>query len=143
MDIGEKWELAQAAYAGKVRTFARNSHDSIPGYDQDDVEQELLIVLWECTVAYDPNKGASFNTYFQQSAKNRVISLIRHASTKSRSAVVVSLGIEAVAAAVDECLAITSAEDLALMRITIREYVNEFGEEILNGPGRGRRRAAA
>jgi DNA-directed RNA polymerase specialized sigma24 family protein len=142
MDLAHKWEVASTLYGGKVKTFARNSFRQIPDHEQNDVEQELLVVLWECVVHYDPNKGASFNTYFQQSAKNRVISLIRHYQTKGRTATLVSLTDEAVEAAVSEMLATTSAEELALMRMTIREFVLEHGEEALSRDRRRSRRAS-
>jgi RNA polymerase sigma factor (sigma-70 family) len=117
----EKWEAAQLAFHGKIRTFARGAVNQLPGLDMDDVIQELNIVLWTCTVHYDPNRGAKFNTYFQGSAKNRIISLIRHANTKSRKALVTSLDVEAVAAVVDSLLAIDNVEERALMRVDIAE----------------------
>jgi RNA polymerase sigma factor (sigma-70 family) len=142
LSLPERWEAAQQVYGGKVRTFARNSFRQIPDHDQADMEQEILIVLWQCVQKYDPNNGASFNTLFQQCAKNRIISLIRHYSTKSRTAAVVSLGEEAVAAAVDEYLAVHSAEELAMMRLEINTYVTEFGVEVLDGNRRHSRSAA-
>jgi RNA polymerase sigma factor (sigma-70 family) len=117
----EKWEAAQLAFHGKIRTFARGAVNQLPGLDLDDVIQELNIVLWTCTVHYDPDRGAKFNTYFQGSAKNRIISLIRHANTKSRKAIVTSLDVEAVAAAVDALFSVADTEDRALMRVDIAE----------------------
>lgn len=131
--LADRWEATQLLYGQKVRTFARNSYRQIPDYEQSDVEQELLVVLWECVVHYDPNMGASFNTYFQRSAKNRVITLIRHYETKSRSAVTVSLGDDAVALAVESYLAVASAEEIGLMRLQISEYVTRYGEDVLSG----------
>lgn len=142
MELAEKWELAQHKYGGKVKTFARNSYRQIPGADQEDVEQELLVVLWECVVHYDPNRGACFNTYFQQSAKNKVISLIRHHQTKGRSGTTVSLSEEAVAWAVDETLSFAPAEDLAMMRVELRSYVEVHGEAALFDKRLGGRRRA-
>ena len=142
MELSEKWEAAQKMYGGKVRTFARNSFRQIPGAEQQDVEQELLVVLWECVMKYDPNRGACFNTYFQQSAKNKVISLIRHHQTKGRTGSVVSMSEDAVAFAVDEALSFTSAEDLAMMRVELRAFVEANGEEALYNKrlgGKGRR----
>lgn len=147
VELSDKWEAAQRLYGGKVKTFARNSFRQIPYSDLEDVEQELLVVLWECVVNYDPNRGACFNTYFQQSAKNKVISLIRHHQTKSRDGAVVSMSAEAVSDAVDEAISFTSAEELAMMRITLREYVSEHGQEALYdqqlGGRRGRQRVSA
>lgn len=128
MPLSERWEAAQLLYGGKVRTFARNSWRQIPFHEQEDVEQELLVVLYDCVIHYDPNRGASFNTFFQRSAKNKVISLIRHYSTKGRKGVAVSLEEESVAAAVDQFLATHSAEELAMFRMEITEYTDMHTE---------------
>lgn len=131
--VTDRWEATQVLYGQKVRTFARNSYRQIPDHEQCDVEQELLLVLWDCVIHYDPNMGASFNTYFQRSAKNRIITLIRHYETKSRSAPTVSLGDDAVATAVDGYLSVASAEEVGLMRLQITEYVTRYGEDVLSG----------
>lgn len=136
----ERFEQAQLKYGQKVRTFARNSFNQVPYHDLEDMVQELTIVLWECVRTYNPDRGASFNTFFQQSAKNRVISLIRHYQTKGRAGSTVSLDVEAVSWAVDEFLSDASAEDLALMRMEIREAVLAGGEGVLDG--RRRKRAS-
>lgn len=129
----DRWSAAVKLYGGKVRTFARNSFRQIPGFDREDVEQELMIVLWRCVQQYDPNRGASFNTLFQGCAKNKVISLIRHFETQSRKAHVVSLGDDDVASAVEEYLSVASAEEIGLMRLQISEYVADYGEGVLSG----------
>lgn len=137
-----QFEQARGAYSGKIRTFARNTVNQVPGYQLDDLEQELLVVLWECVRSYDPNRGACFNTYFQRSAKNRMISLIRRYQTASRRATVMSLDVEAVAHAVDTVLCAEPAEDCALRRIDVREAVRTHGIEALDGRRSGRRRTA-
>lgn len=141
MELADKWEAAQLSYKGKVNTFARNSFRQIPGYTVEDVEQELLVVLYECVIHYDPNRGASFNTYFQGSAKNRIISLIRHFNTKSRKAIVTSLDVDAVAAAVDAHVSVTSAEDRAMRIMELQEVVRDNGTQILYRSGRGRKQS--
>jgi len=117
----ERWEAAQLAFHGKIRTFARGALAQLPHMDLDDIIQELNIVLWTCTVHYDPDRGAKFNTYFQGSAKNRIISLIRHANTKSRKAIVHSLDVEAVSAAVDALFSTADTEERVMMRMEIAE----------------------
>lgn len=134
MDLADKWEHAQRSYGGKVRTFARNARGRIRDYEQNDIEQELLIVLWECVRTYDPDRGgASFNTFFQRSAKNRVITLMRAASTKSRTAVLMSMTDEAVQSAVEDILTAPAAERAAIARLEVAELVAEWGEEVLDG----------
>jgi RNA polymerase sigma factor (sigma-70 family) len=115
------FEQAQVAYAGTIRTFARNCVNQLPGYDIEDIEQELLVELWKCVQKYDPNKGASFNTLFQGCARNKVITLLRHVNTKGRKATIVYLEDEAVAAAVAEVEGTMSAEDIALGRLEARD----------------------
>src|SRR5215218_9180629 len=95
------FEQAQVAFKGTIRTFARNCVHQLPGFAQEDIEQELLMVLWLCVQKYDPNKGASFNTLFQGCARNKVISLVRSAQTQKRKALWVNLDAEAVAAEVE------------------------------------------
>lgn len=120
-DLAENWQLAQTAFAGKIRTFARNSAYRIPGFDEEDVEQELLIVLYECVVHYNPDRGARFNSYFQGSAKNRIITLIRHFETKSRKGEIAYLEDEDVRRAVEMSSLQHSAEAIAMMHIDIFE----------------------
>lgn len=116
-----KWAASQAAFAGKITTFARNSYHQVPGFSQEDMEQELLEVLWWCTFDYDPNRGATFNTFVQTSFKNRIGTLIKHANAQKRAAEWVSLDIEAVAAVVEQGNPIMSAEDIGMFRIMLSE----------------------
>jgi DNA-directed RNA polymerase specialized sigma24 family protein len=136
----EKWELAQKRYKRTIKTFARNCVNQLPGYDQADVEQELLVVLWKCVINYDPDKGASFNTLFQGSARNRCITLVRTASTKSRTGINVSLDVDAVAAAVDEAFQEQSTEDRCMFREEVRELVSQYGADAIMNGVRGRPR---
>lgn len=131
--LEQKWEAAQREYAGKIRTFARNSYYKMPGFDVSDVEQELLVVLWECVMNYDPTKGAKFNTYFQQSAKNRIITLIRYFAAKRRTAPVgiTTLDDEAIRDAVEETVYQKDLQETVLDRLLLEELVAEHGEQIL------------
>lgn len=129
--MGDKFLAALREYDGKIRTFARNSAYALPGYDVEDVEQELRVVLWQCCEKYDPSKGARFNTYFQQIAINRIRDLIRKSQTEKRvgDKMLVSLDRDDVAVAVSHEIAalrifttdMSSAEDHALARITLWE----------------------
>lgn len=116
------FEQAQVRYSGTIRTFARNSVGQLPGFDIEDIEQELLFVLWKCVNNYDPSRGASFNTLFQGSARNHVIGLIRSATAQKRKALWVNLDDDAVRRAVDLRLHQGSAEDsvMALLEIERR-----------------------
>lgn len=137
------FDEAQREYAGKIRTFAYNSYRQLPGYTREDVEQELLVVLWKTCLSYDPNRGASFNTRFQGNARNHIITLIRRANTQSRKAAISSLSEAAVVAAVESIARSMSAEDQAILRMDVQEAVFKHGSEVLNGTGRGRKRKLA
>lgn len=140
------FETAQESYSGVVRTFARNCVYRLPGFDLEDVEQELLVVLWECVENYDDTNGAKFNTFLQRSLKNRVISLIRYADAKIRCAngMTVTLDSNSVQRAVDEMLQGATAESIALDRIQLQEIARDKGIDfVLDPPRRRRSRAAA
>lgn len=121
MATATRWDQAVKQYKGKIRTAAWNASYKIPFYDPEDLEQELLVVLWESIDLYDPNRGSTFNTFFWMRAKQKIGMLIRHAETKRRKAELVSLSIEGVEAAVNEALVFASAEDAALAHILIAE----------------------
>lgn len=119
----EKWAAAQTAFSHKINTFARNCYRQIPGYSVEDVEQELLEVLWWCTFDYDPHHGATFNTFFQTSAHNRISSLIRYSEAKKRKAEWTSLEDEAVRSEVEALLASNVVEDRAIDRCELQQLI--------------------
>lgn len=140
------FEEVKREWGGVCRTFAYNSSYKMPGYDVEDVEQELLVVLWECAKHYDSDNGAKFNTFLQRSLKNRVISLIRYAEAKVRCAngMTVDLDAESVRREVDSVLSGRTAEDVALDRIQLQELVAEHGiDYVLDPPQRRRSRKVA
>lgn len=144
--VEEHYIKAQLQYRSVIRTFSRNCYYKLPGFDIEDVEQELLVVLWECVKNYDPTKGAKFNTFLQRSLKNRVVSLIRHAESQKRSANsrTVTLDDGAVRWAVERAQAGTTAEDIAVQRIELQKIAREKGIDfVLNPPIKRRRRKAA
>jgi RNA polymerase sigma factor (sigma-70 family) len=50
----------------------RSIRTYIPGYDPEDIEQELLIMLDLAAKRYDPSAGARFRTYFSRYCDNRI-----------------------------------------------------------------------
>lgn len=141
-----QWDAALERYKGTIRTFARNFIGQIPYNSVEDLEQELRVVLWRCIKNYDPNRGASFNTLFQGSAKNHLISMVRTANTKGRTGIVCSLDVEAIAAAVDDFISTEAAEEGALRRMMLEEVIAEHGveavQEALSSGRRIKRRVA-
>lgn len=115
------FEMAQDKYAPKIRTFAESAWRFLPGYGREDLEAEMLEVLWICTQGYHPDRGAQFSTYFWTAAKRRLISIRRFLGAKKRAAEWVHLDGDALAAAVDEILQEFSAEEYAIAFETIEE----------------------
>lgn len=79
-----RFESAQLQYARRIKAFSRRNFRSLPGTDQVDLEQEILEVLWGVCNTYDPNHGATFNTYFWECAKRKFLDLHKAASRKKR-----------------------------------------------------------
>lgn len=129
----ENFSLALQRYRKVIKTYARNSYFVVPGYNADDMEQELLAVLWFVVQTYDPTKGAFFNSYMQQCFRNKIGSLRRETQAQKRTAEVVSLDVEAVQHAIDSRRTLPSAEETALLREECRESYEQ-------GPARIRRR---
>lgn len=124
-DWAERFAKAQPAYQRKIRSYSRSKAELrlIPGYDQSDWENDLLEVLWRACCSYDPDKGATFNTYFWQMANNHQISLHRKAASQKRVGDYdrISLDVEAVREVISELRSDPSAEDEYLARLTIQE----------------------
>lgn len=125
-----RFTAAQPAYRFRIKAFARKNFRALPGLEQQDLEAELVEVLWLACMKYDPNNGACFNTFFWQSAKNRFLDLHKAASRKMRVGDYdrVSLTQESVQRAVYEMLEDASAEDEVMARITVRERFRSGGK---------------
>lgn len=121
--VESRFEAAQRQYARRIRAFARRNFTSLPGTDPKDLEQELLEVLWLAATSYDPNHGATFNTYFWTNAERRFLDLHKTASRMKRVGDYsrVWLEDEAVARAVADLFLDASAEDEVLARMRVRE----------------------
>lgn len=113
------FELAQPVYSPKIRTFSAKIWRFIPGFEQQDLEAELLEVLWKCTLTYHPDNGANFNTFFWRSAKNRAISIERHAKAQRRFAEWVNLDPDEFVATCDRVIHEFSAEQYAIANLTL------------------------
>lgn len=118
-----RFEAAQPAYRYRIKSFARGNFTALPGIEQQDLEAELVEVLWLCCTKYDPANGACFNTYFWQAAKNRFLDLHKAASRKMRAGDYerVSLDAESVREAIYEMLEHPSAEEEFLALESVRE----------------------
>lgn len=92
---------------------------------QDDLANEIAEVLWAVCLAYDPNKGATFNTVFWQAAGNRLKDLKKAAFRHKRviHAMTTSLDVDAVRYAVEELMMEDSAEDMAMAFADVRERI--------------------
>jgi len=131
----QNFDLALVKYRKTIKTYARNSYYVVPDFAPEDMEQELLAVLWFVVQSYDPTKGALFNSYMQQCFRNKISTLRRETRAQKRTAEIVSLDVEAVQNAIDARRTLPSAEDTAVQREECRESYEQ-------GPARIRRRWA-
>lgn len=121
--VQSRWETAEVAYRGKIRAYSHCHWAKIPGFGQDDLANELLEVLWLCVQGYDPDNGATFNTYFWQAVHNRFADLVKHAFRKKRGADVhqVSLDVDAVRQAIEERTSTDGGEEFMMAVSSVQE----------------------
>lgn len=103
--------------------MARQTFGTIPDMRIEDLQQEFYEVLFIACMKYDPNKGAKFTTFFRDLIRNRIGHLRQYAYAKKRQSNLhlESLTDEAVAWAVEEATAASSAEEDVMALITVRE----------------------
>ena len=124
MSLAEtRFELAEEMYRSKIKTFARGTYGTIPGFQCEDMEAEILEVLWLCVKNYDPNKGARFSTFFWTAAKHKLTHLYRLKDAKKRNAEVVYIDPDALINIIDGCYEIFSAEDWAVALMSVEQRV--------------------
>lgn len=119
----DRFEQARSTYVPKIRTFARRQARLriLPATDQCDIENDMLEVLFLCCLAYDPNAGATFNTYFWTAAENAIKDAHKAASRMKRAGdyLRVSLDSDDVKEFVHENFLSASAEEEALARFDV------------------------
>lgn len=64
--------------------IAKAKSSNIPGFDWEDIAQELRVILWQKLEKFDPNKGAKEKTFAQRIMKNRILDLARYANRQKR-----------------------------------------------------------
>lgn len=137
-----RFELAHVAWRGKIASYARNALRGanqghargvyIENMDAEEIEQELLSVLWKCVQSYDPDSGATFNTFAQRAFQNQIVSLARKSSAKVRKPTgqVVSLDVEEVRAAIDAYRSAASSEEEFFALRMVEERLAERGKSV-------------
>lgn len=125
--IEERFGFAYPAYERKIRTFSRIRAREVPGMGQDDLANEIAEVLWAVCLAYDPDKGATFNTVFWQAAGNRLKDLKKAAFRHKRviHAMTTSLDADGVMWAVENATQEDSTEDIAIAFADVRERIRK------------------
>lgn len=130
-NIAERFESARIAHRKTMKFYAYKAtrNRDVHPLTADDVEQELLVVLYQCCIKYDPDKGARFSTFVQRSFNHQVITMVRYAQRQCRdSRLVSSLSDDAVAMVAEEVLSgrssIMSAETIAIDRMTLRDLLS-------------------
>ena len=80
-------ELATEILINRYRNLGKyiSSKYFISGKDQDDLEQETLVAIWQAIQGYDPSKG-SFKSFVSRAMENRLTDQIRKANTKKAQA---------------------------------------------------------
>lgn len=129
-NLAERWKAAQIEYRNKIKTAAWNSAYVSKEHDVEDMEQELLIVLWESCSLYDPNRGMNFNSFFWMRAKQKIGMLGDRSGAAKRTADLVSLDAAVYTEMVDEIEAATpqpSAEFEAIMRMDAQALARRGG----------------
>lgn len=119
----ERFELARPAYRDKIKRYSNRYYRMIPGYEAQDLESDLVEVLWLACVSYDPNYGSKFNTFFWELVKRRFLDMRKRATRKKRAGDLtsISLDIDAVRAVVEQVTLGSSAEEEMLARIVVTE----------------------
>ena len=125
-----RFQAAQPIYDRRIRAFAQKSARLLPSVEPQDIENELLEVLWKACNSYDPDQGARFNTHFWNCAQRRVIDLHKAASAQKRIGDYerVWLEDEAIRDAIGELLAY-SPEDEVIALSEVREIIRVLAEE--------------
>jgi DNA-directed RNA polymerase specialized sigma24 family protein len=117
-----RFELAQPKFRKKIRTFCSKNYRRLPGLERQDLEGEMLEVLWLACMKYDPDQGAGFNTFFWTCAQRRLMDLHKAANRQMRSGDFhwVWLESESIADFINELLE-ASAEEMTFAKIDVAE----------------------
>lgn len=125
----QRFKEALKVYRPKIHTFAVNSVHSFAGVGVEDLEQEILMVLWKCLQTYDPNKAAGFSTYFWTTAKNKMVDLIKGMNRIKRQTEWFIMSDDAtLARLINGVIEDSSAEDWAVIHETVLERWNDLPE---------------
>ena len=129
-NLAQRWQAAQIEYKEKIRTAAHNSAYVSNEHEVEDMEQELLIVLWETCAKYNPDRGMTFNSFFWLLAKQRIGMLSDRSKAVMRTADLVSLDAAMFTAELEHIEASTpqpSAESEAIMRMDAAQMARRGG----------------
>lgn len=121
IEVARRFEEAQVAYRTKIRTAARNSSYVSRDHDVEDMEQELLVCLWETCRLYDPDRGSSFNGFFWMRARQRISHFKGRDRVQKRGSDIMMVELDP-EVLVDELGREPSAEDEALAPEGVREW---------------------
>ena len=79
-------ELALAKYRKPIHTYCYLYHRQAR-MELSDLESEMYEVLYRCVMKYNPDNGATFNTFLWQSIYNRFRTILRTNSAEKRKIV--------------------------------------------------------
>lgn len=129
--LAARFPLAQRKYTPAMRAIARQGFRAIPGYEQVDLENDLLEALWRACMNYDPNQGAKFDTFVRNCWHNTFADLIKTAHRDKRRIDfdTESLDVDSVRMVVAEMSVSESAEDEVFARIKVSEIFRSGRKE--------------
>ncbi len=82
---GDEEALAQVISSFMPAIRANVVGKVCPGLEYDDAVQECMIALFHAVIAYDENRGASFNTFANACIENAAVSAVRSAMRKKHT----------------------------------------------------------
>lgn len=81
-------EAVFTAYAKRLIRFKSKQLSRLPGFtpsDEEEIAQELGLRLWRKAHLYDPNRGASWNTYANRVVSSESKMILRERGRKKRA----------------------------------------------------------
>lgn len=126
-----KFDMAHQVYRKDIAAWTYDKVGALPGVERDDLEQEMLLVLWKAVLTYHPDNGSKFANYFRTLRDRKYVDLLRKANTGGREseAAWIELDEEAVVHAI-ATLQEPSAEEMVEAIGSVREFAREiyFGQ---------------
>lgn len=125
-----------ARYLKLVRLKARSFRE-IFSLEREDLDQEGLLGLWDAANSYAGDGRASFETYAGRCINNRIVSAVRHSSSKKNSFLNYAVSIEDILTAdaddtSDPQALLESRDEMDHMLETVHISLSAFERKVLS-----------